>query len=725
MLVAELESPGLALVFDKRVMHLGDSLMKIFEEIGTVDYLLVVLSSHSVQSKWVKAELATAIMRQIEEPDFKVIPIVKDACDVPVGVRQALRDRYQARFDTRDRDEVTKELLEALSTPNDPRRVYSEFQGPASDNPFRRVRAEHFENISVLGRSYSEPEAARYERIVETKPVILEGGRGTGKTMTLKSMLPQAAVSRLLCARFEETNLRYFAVYLRCVPGSFATQSGAIEEIVGANRCTALFLSEMVLKLAMALVNELKACTANGILQTTSSRERQLVSDVVNAVRPSDQEGSQPQDFEGLRIYLTRELRFITDYLRRRVFGEVVSYDGVFLGIDELRHICCTTVDSYWGNRSTTIYWLLDEFENLLAFQKVVVNSILKASEAGYFSVKAATKKATFTTPKTLEGQEVEEPHDYSLVDVDYNISDEQERKNYRELLTTICSRILTQEQFTQTDIVQLLETAPEWDGLEKRELEQEIAATVGRRTLRAEDWHRLGVTAIYRVLHRKRGGRKQFAGFDDLLTLSSGVIRIFLELAGLSYHFAVQEGRRVKQGEQIGIQHQSDAAYALSNYYLTTIRNNVATLGPQIQQLVIDLGDIFRARLLHHKSEPEGSRLALHDPQRLEDKANAKVKEVLTQALIHSVLQNPGRRGGMRPKHTSDVQPQEYVLNRVYSPSLAISPRTRWRTRIGTNDLRELLDPELRQIAKSRLTRFATTAQTEAIQHVMPLEDG
>ena len=224
------------------------------------------------------------------------------------------------------------------------------------------------------------------------------------------------------------------------------------------------------------------------------------------------------------------------------------------------------------------------------------------------------------TTTDTLEGQEIEEPHDYASVDVDYNISDAQERRNYKNLLMAICERSLAYEAFAETDIDKLLEPALEWDGLEKEDLDREIAVVVGDRPLTTEDRHKLGYAAIWRLLHRRGGKRKQFAGFDDMITLSSGIIRLFLELAGLSYYFAVQAGGDVKGGQPIGRSHQTDAAYALSNYYLSTIRSNVATVGPQIQQLVIDLGDIFRTKLLKHNSEPEGSRLAVHDPQMLRE---------------------------------------------------------------------------------------------------------
>ena len=129
-LVTDLEGSGLTVVFDKRLMHPGDSLLKIFEEIAKADALLAVLSPHSVKSNWVKKELAGAVVREIEEPDFKVIPIIKERCQLPNGLRQALREKYQARFDEKQCDVVTREILQALFTPHGPTCFVFRIPGP-------------------------------------------------------------------------------------------------------------------------------------------------------------------------------------------------------------------------------------------------------------------------------------------------------------------------------------------------------------------------------------------------------------------------------------------------------------------------------------------------------------------------------------------------------------------------------------------------------------------
>ena len=62
----------MALVFDRQLMRPGDSLLRIFEEIGTVEFLLAILSPSSVTSSWVIKELEGAVIREIEDPGSRL-----------------------------------------------------------------------------------------------------------------------------------------------------------------------------------------------------------------------------------------------------------------------------------------------------------------------------------------------------------------------------------------------------------------------------------------------------------------------------------------------------------------------------------------------------------------------------------------------------------------------------------------------------------------------------
>ena len=72
------------------------------------------------------------MVREIEEPDFKVIPIIKEQCQIPENLKQALRDKHQARFNGKQYEVVIKDIMRALSLPNDAGDLYADFQGPTS-----------------------------------------------------------------------------------------------------------------------------------------------------------------------------------------------------------------------------------------------------------------------------------------------------------------------------------------------------------------------------------------------------------------------------------------------------------------------------------------------------------------------------------------------------------------------------------------------------------------
>ncbi|MDR4483142.1 MAG: toll/interleukin-1 receptor domain-containing protein [Nitrospirales bacterium] len=66
-LAADLQSAGADVWTDEAEIKVGDSLIeKSVRSIDKSDYLAVVLSSHSVESEWVKKEVDIAMNQEIE-----------------------------------------------------------------------------------------------------------------------------------------------------------------------------------------------------------------------------------------------------------------------------------------------------------------------------------------------------------------------------------------------------------------------------------------------------------------------------------------------------------------------------------------------------------------------------------------------------------------------------------------------------------------------------------
>lgn len=83
-----LRAKGIDVWLDKWEIAPGDSLVdKIFEEgLKNADALIVVLSLKSVNKRWVREELNTAIVKRIES-NTRIIPVVIENCDIPEALK--------------------------------------------------------------------------------------------------------------------------------------------------------------------------------------------------------------------------------------------------------------------------------------------------------------------------------------------------------------------------------------------------------------------------------------------------------------------------------------------------------------------------------------------------------------------------------------------------------------------------------------------------------------
>jgi len=97
-LVEKLKKDGIDVWFDEWELTVGDSIVqKINEGLEKSSFLIVVLSEHSVRSKWVQRELNSTLARQLGRDHNVILPVLLelDFEDVP----PLLRDIYGAKFD--------------------------------------------------------------------------------------------------------------------------------------------------------------------------------------------------------------------------------------------------------------------------------------------------------------------------------------------------------------------------------------------------------------------------------------------------------------------------------------------------------------------------------------------------------------------------------------------------------------------------------------------------
>ena len=109
-LAADLVANGVRVWIDEQRILVGDSIPeKIAQGLAESDFFLIVLSRNSVESPWVKKELSSALVHEIERRKVAVLPIKLDDAKMPDSVA----DKLYADF-TGSYEEGLKALLRSI-----------------------------------------------------------------------------------------------------------------------------------------------------------------------------------------------------------------------------------------------------------------------------------------------------------------------------------------------------------------------------------------------------------------------------------------------------------------------------------------------------------------------------------------------------------------------------------------------------------------------------------
>lgn len=115
---------------DRWELKLGDSLTsRIQESLTTSSAILVILSKNSVESEWCKRELNAGLVRELEEKNTIIMPVVIDDCAIPLF----LKDKLYANFN-KDPDEAFYLIDTSLTRISNP--TMSRFPQPKFDTDY-------------------------------------------------------------------------------------------------------------------------------------------------------------------------------------------------------------------------------------------------------------------------------------------------------------------------------------------------------------------------------------------------------------------------------------------------------------------------------------------------------------------------------------------------------------------------------------------------------------
>ena len=719
-LAEHLRNAGHDAKIDTLDLPLGGNVIAFMNaELDAADAVIILFSAHTASATWQNPEIDAAVWNELAGDGGRCIVVRLDDAPIP----PILRPRVYGRLAPNDRDSLRKLVDDVcavlFSGPTASSLVAEAFRDD-SPNPFRHLRAEYFEDKPAMhAKAFALPDSIKVGDLEAMTPCILDGSRGTGKSMLLLSLRARNFLAR---NPVERKAPRRFGFYLKLTGGAICNagiqveahrQDPAIDAIL-----TDLAEQELMLQLIESLFSELAYCARGDLIDGDRDGERRLCESADKLL--FDSTGGNAVSFEDLQDAFSNLHKQLADFIRRMfIYHETASVPTATFDREQFKRIVRLVRRTLPVLQSSMFVVLLDEYENLFPHQKRIVNGLVKFGPP-HFSIKIARKFASGDTPGTTTGQDVQEIHDYTRVPLVYNLDDHVEKKAYRELLRRMVENMVNLDGDRPFDVNELL------PGFGDSEVDPDLClAEVARLCRRTPEGFRslpadkrrdkktyYGQAAIYRVLVRKPGPHreKRFAGFNQLAFLGSGIIRYFQEFLSVGYHLAYGTGPVPGGALVIPAEQQSRAVHVVSQHNLTTLSRDVD--GEKLKYFLLDLGDCLRHKLLRHTSEPEAARLTVADPEMLENESMAALRDVLAVGEREGVFQTKEGLPAFKPKHGTDPQPTEFNICRVYAPVLQISPRLRWRTTVKCADLRGLLEPGKRDAAVRRLKRAVENSE-------------
>lgn len=556
---------------------------------------------------------------------------------------------------------------------------------------------------------FSEPQY--FGELKTSRPCVLIGGRGTGKTTVLKGLsykgqfaLHDNKASSLLDAKFygiyyrvntnrvtafkgeelsEDRWTRYFAHYLNLV---FCTQLLEFVEWFSVQTGSAVVISpRLVEKVGL----------------TFGLQETKTLSELNEAI-------------ESLLLRFEASINALNDEM---VGG--LSLQGA--PVDELTNALCGS-ELFRGKQ---FYFLIDEFENFENYQQRVVNTLIKHATQSY-TFKVGVRELGWRERATLNANEqLTSPADYAHVNIGdvlvgakfknfasdvvlSRLAPGLNRADGRQFLRTLLPKLSEMQEahslLESTDATRLMKEAR--NVLDADEYDRICELPIGKISF-AKYWSDVyrdesfadslrGLSHgspkwtqrvnnhfysfLFTIRKRKPGLRKYYCGWDVYVRLANGNIRYLLELVHAAFLMHLDESDQVGP---ITPKTQTLAAQAVGKKNLDELQG-LSVDGAHLTKLLLSLGRIFQL----FAEEPSG-----HTPEANEfhiqgvesAKEDASAIRLLNSAVMHLALV---RRTANKLADARDTKEYDYSVHPIFAPFFVFSYRRKRKLALTTTQL-------------------------------------
>jgi hypothetical protein len=551
-----------------------------------------------------------------------------------------------------------------------------------SGNPFQIITPEDLtakETFDLFVPFFND-----FPKIVDPGHILLVGPRGSGKSMMFRYLMPDC---QCLARGCDLRSLPFLGVYVPLKNTNFVLAE--LQRLEHKHASDVLYMHLMTTHVAVKVFTALSNSQtyqwqASGV-SSVHAYYRDVFGQTVSRAgiqlqgTESSSFSTPLQAFKKMAEICERLYQEGMAYAKQLAFRtSLIPYEGVLCDYVDFLLPMLEGLGNIESLPKGPVYLLIDDAHWLSEGQTRVLNSWVAMRTSRKVSLKISTQHS-YHNYYTVTGNTIDTPHDYTEIDLSTIYTGSRKGK-YKERVAAIVEKRLavwgisgvTSNEFFPFDEAQ--EDAIVQIGERYRDLHDKGE---GRGHYRSDDAVRYARPDYIRDLagRRKSSSTYSYAGFDQLVHLSSGIIRFFLEPAHTMYAEAqAQDPGGIVRAIPPTI--QGDVVRREADRFLfDDIEKLEKGHGPsqmareeieKLSNLIHGLGGLFRQVLLSDRSERRVFSIALSDS--LSDETKKTLALGVELGYFHkATLGRKDSRSGGRTRL--------YVLSKRLAPVWNLDP--------------------------------------------------
>ena len=547
-----------------------------------------------------------------------------------------------------------------------------------NDNPFKITTPEDLtadETVKLFVDVFTD-----FYQITNPGHVILKGPRGTGKSMMLRYLEPDC---QCLANNTNINELQYIAIYVPLKNTNFSLAE--LKRFDSKHATTLLnehlMISHCLIKVFSDIQKNIEHSDTT-VFELVTFYKKSFVPILYLSEEILSKNITKSEIVDVMINQLKQVYKQVIDYFKCCAFSdEIIPYSGALFDYNDYLVPLMEDLSKTISHKEATVFLLLDDAHFLSETQTKILNTWVSSRSSRKLSLKISTQY-NYKTYYTINGATIDTPHDYTEIDIAtiYTEGNKKVKSTYYKRISDIVRKRLdlygidvNVEDFFPVD----QEQEEKIKELERQYIEKYDKGE-GFGYNRTDDARRYSRPDFIKSLggKSKSSHTYSYAGFQQLVNLSSGVVRYFLQQA---YSMYAQQQSTLEKGKDILFIEpsiQNEVVRKMANSALFDELETYSKEGDELaypkgdivklSNLIQGLGALFKKNLLSDKKERRVFSIAISD------QISTEVENVLEIGIqlgyFHKSTigrKNVGSIGRLRL----------YVLNRRLAPIWTLDP--------------------------------------------------